>query len=39
MKITVLGCGALGQLWLTTLCKHGHEVSGVATRTATLLQR
>lgn len=28
MKITVLGCGALGQLWLTTLCKHGHEVQG-----------
>lgn len=26
MKITVLGCGALGQLWLTALCKHGHEV-------------
>ncbi|MDU2880801.1 MAG: hypothetical protein E7B94_11575, partial [Enterobacter sp.] len=22
MKITVLGCGALGQLWLTALCKH-----------------
>lgn len=21
MKITVLGCGALGQLWLTALCK------------------
>ena len=28
MKITVLGCGALGQLWLTALCKHGHEVQG-----------
>ncbi|MGC5215809.1 2-dehydropantoate 2-reductase N-terminal domain-containing protein, partial [Klebsiella pneumoniae] len=26
MKITVLGCGALGQLWLTALCKQGHEV-------------
>ncbi|WP_249921095.1 hypothetical protein, partial [Salmonella enterica] len=25
MKITVLGCGALGQLWLSALCKHGHE--------------
>ncbi|HFQ2069298.1 TPA: hypothetical protein ACHP0X_005064, partial [Klebsiella quasipneumoniae] len=24
MKITVLGCGALGQLWLTALCKQGH---------------
>ncbi|WP_248420373.1 hypothetical protein, partial [Escherichia coli] len=23
MKITVLGCGALGQLWLTALCKQG----------------
>ncbi|MED5787551.1 2-dehydropantoate 2-reductase N-terminal domain-containing protein, partial [Enterobacter hormaechei] len=28
MKITVLGCGALGQLWLTALCKHGDEVQG-----------
>lgn len=28
MKITVLGCGALGQLWLTALCKHGNEVQG-----------
>ena len=28
MKITVLGCGALGQLWLTALHKHGHEVQG-----------
>ena len=28
MKITVLGCGALGQLWLTALSKHGHEVQG-----------
>lgn len=28
MKITVLGCGALGQLWLTALCKHGHKVQG-----------
>lgn len=28
MKITVLGCGALGQLWLTALCKYGHEVQG-----------
>ncbi|WP_342321887.1 2-dehydropantoate 2-reductase [Kosakonia sp. BYX6] len=28
MRITVLGCGALGQLWLTALCKHGHEVQG-----------
>ena len=28
MKITVLGCGALGQLWLTALCKQGHEVQG-----------
>ena len=28
MKITVLGCGALGQLWLTALCKHGREVQG-----------
>ena len=30
MKITVLGCGALGQLWLTALCKHGHEVQGLS---------
>lgn len=28
MRITVLGCGALGQLWLTALCKHGHDVQG-----------
>lgn len=28
MRITVLGCGALGQLWLATLHKHGHEVQG-----------
>jgi 2-dehydropantoate 2-reductase len=28
MKVTVLGCGALGQLWLTALCKNGHEVQG-----------
>lgn len=28
MKFTVLGCGALGQLWLTALCKRGHEVQG-----------
>ncbi len=26
MKVTVLGCGALGQLWLTALYKQGHEV-------------
>lgn len=28
MKITVLGCGALGQLWLTALRKRGHDVQG-----------
>jgi len=28
MKITVLGCGALGQLWLAALIKQGHEVQG-----------
>lgn len=28
MKITVLGCGALGQLWLTALFKQGHELQG-----------
>lgn len=28
MKITVLGCGALGQLWLTALLKQGHELQG-----------
>ncbi|AFJ47968.1 2-dehydropantoate 2-reductase [Shimwellia blattae] len=28
MKITVLGCGALGQLWLAALYKQGHEVQG-----------
>ncbi|MGL5456543.1 MAG: 2-dehydropantoate 2-reductase [Enterobacterales bacterium] len=28
MKITVLGCGALGQLWLSALCKQGHDVQG-----------
>ena len=28
MKITVLGCGALGQLWMTALIRQGHEVQG-----------
>jgi len=28
MKITVLGCGAIGQLWLTALYKQGHELQG-----------
>lgn len=28
MKITVLGCGALGQLWLASLYKQGHEIQG-----------
>lgn len=28
MKVTVLGCGALGQLWLTALYKNGHEAQG-----------
>jgi 2-dehydropantoate 2-reductase len=28
MKITVLGCGALGQLWLNALHRKGHEVQG-----------
>lgn len=28
MQITVLGCGALGQLWLTALYKQGHELQG-----------
>lgn len=28
MKITVLGCGALGQLWLTALTKQGHDLQG-----------
>lgn len=28
MKITVLGCGALGQIWLAALDKQGHEVQG-----------
>ncbi|ORM53934.1 2-dehydropantoate 2-reductase [Pantoea conspicua] len=28
MKITVLGCGALGQVWLTALARQGHEVQG-----------
>ncbi|MTH44695.1 2-dehydropantoate 2-reductase [Intestinirhabdus alba] len=28
MKITVLGCGALGQLWLAALCQHGHQAQG-----------
>ncbi len=36
MKVTVLGCGALGQLWLTALYKQGHEV-GLAARTAAIL--
>ncbi|QKJ86160.1 2-dehydropantoate 2-reductase [Paramixta manurensis] len=28
MKITVLGCGALGQIWLSALDDQGHEVQG-----------
>ncbi|WP_345830940.1 2-dehydropantoate 2-reductase [Erwinia sp. HDF1-3R] len=28
MKITVLGCGALGQIWLAALDQQGHEVQG-----------
>jgi len=28
LKITVLGCGALGQLWMTALHKKGFEVQG-----------
>ena len=28
MKITVLGCGALGQVWLSALCCQGHDVQG-----------
>ncbi|MGL9769242.1 MAG: 2-dehydropantoate 2-reductase [Sodalis sp. (in: enterobacteria)] len=28
MKITVLGCGALGQLWLAALSHRGHNVQG-----------
>lgn len=28
MKITVLGCGALGQLWLSALAHQGHELQG-----------
>lgn len=28
MKITVLGCGALGQLWLSVLYQQGHDVQG-----------
>lgn len=28
MKITVLGCGALGQVWLTALARQGHDVQG-----------
>ncbi|MGV7094297.1 2-dehydropantoate 2-reductase [Siccibacter turicensis] len=28
MKINVLGCGALGQIWLTALLRQGHEVQG-----------
>lgn len=26
MKITILGCGALGQLWLSRLYQQGHDV-------------
>lgn len=33
MKVTVLGCGALGQLWLTALCKTDmRSVAGYASR-------
>ncbi|MGL5679415.1 MAG: 2-dehydropantoate 2-reductase N-terminal domain-containing protein, partial [Plesiomonas shigelloides] len=28
MKITVLGCGAVGQLWLGYLQAKGHTVQG-----------
>ena len=28
MKITILGCGALGQIWLAALEQQGHEVQG-----------
>ncbi|RLM27753.1 2-dehydropantoate 2-reductase [Brenneria alni] len=28
MKITVLGCGALGQLWLAALHHQGHDIQG-----------
>jgi 2-dehydropantoate 2-reductase len=28
MKITILGCGALGQLWLSRLYLQGHDVQG-----------
>ncbi|WP_411755575.1 2-dehydropantoate 2-reductase N-terminal domain-containing protein, partial [Serratia sp. (in: enterobacteria)] len=28
MKITILGCGALGQLWLAKLYQQGHDVQG-----------
>lgn len=28
MKITVLGCGALGQIWLAALDAQGHDVQG-----------
>lgn len=28
MKITVLGCGALGQIWLSALHQKGHQVQG-----------
>lgn len=28
MKITVLGCGALGQLWLSALYQQGHQPQG-----------
>lgn len=28
MKITVLGCGALGQIWLAALDRQGHDVQG-----------
>ncbi|VXC51127.1 2-dehydropantoate reductase, NADPH-specific [Enterobacterales bacterium 8AC] len=28
MKITILGCGALGQLWLSRLYQQGHDIQG-----------
>ncbi|MDL4913538.1 MAG: 2-dehydropantoate 2-reductase [Enterobacterales bacterium endosymbiont of Blomia tropicalis] len=28
MKITVLGCGALGQVWLSALARQGYDVQG-----------
>lgn len=28
MKITLIGCGAIGKLWLAALSQQGHDIQG-----------